>query len=185
MTISTNEPAARAKAGKYLTFTLSGERYGISIALVQEVVGMLAIAPVPNTPRFVLGVINLRGRIVPLIDLRRKLKMPASETRSDACILILKVPIKDGVFSMGMTVDAVHEIRQVEQQDISLPPNFGVKLSTDYLDGVVKVGDEQAILLLNAIRALTASDLSDVQNAAEAGETDDDDNATESDNGDG
>ena len=159
-------PKVNAKSGKYMTFTLSGECYGISIALLEEVVGELPITPIPNTPSFIKGVVNLRGRIIPVIDLRIKLRMKLVALGRESCILVLKIPIRDGMFNMGMLVEYVHDIRDIDVKQISDPPNFGVKVNTSFLEGVVQEGDTQAILLLNAVKALTTKEIQQVQNSA-------------------
>lgn len=156
-----------ANTEKYMTFTLSGECYGIEISLLEEVIGELPVTPIPNTPSFIKGVINLRGRIVPVIDLRIKLRMKLVELGHESCILVLKIPVRNGVFNMGMIVEQVHDIRDVETNQISEPPNFGVKVNTSFLDGVIKEGDKQAILLLNAVKALTTKEIEQVKKTAE------------------
>ena len=159
-------PKVGAKGGKYMTFTLSGECYGIAISLLEEVIGELPITPIPNTPSFIKGVINLRGRIIPVLDLRIKLRMKVVELGRESCILILRIPVRDGIFNMGMVVEHVHDIRDIDAKQISEPPNFGVKVNTTFLDGVVKEGQNQAVLLLNAVKALTTKELQQVQRTA-------------------
>ena len=151
---------------KFMTFTLSGECYGISILLVEEVIGTLPITPIPNTPTFVNGVINLRGRIIPVIDLRVKLHMATTDLDKESCILILKIPIRNGIFNIGIVVESIHDIREVAETQISPAPNFGVKVNTMFLDGIVKEGKEQALLLLNAVKALTSKDVDQLQDLA-------------------
>ena len=158
---------ANANTGKYMTFTLSGECYGIEISLLEEVIGELPVTPIPNTPSFIKGVINLRGRIVPVIDLRIKLRMKLVELGHESCILVLKIPVRNGVFNMGMIVEHVHDIRGVDAKQISEPPNFGVKVNTSFLNGVVKEGEKQAILLLNAVKALTTKEIEQVKKTTE------------------
>ena len=163
--------SVRAKAGKYMTFTLSGEHYGISIAMLEEVIGEIPITPIPNTPSFITGVINLRGRIIPVIDLRVKLRMKVVDFGRESCILILRIPIREGVFNMGILVEQVDDIRQVESHQISNPPNFGVKVNTMFLDGIVKDDDDQALLLLNAVKALTVKELQQIQDSSDASQS--------------
>ena len=161
-------PKINAKGGKYMTFSLSGECYGISISWLEEIIGELPITRIPNTPSFIKGVINLRGRIIPVIDLRMKLRMKLVELDHESCFLILKIPIRDGIFNMGMIVECVHDIRDIDIKQISEPPNFGVKVNTMFLDGVVKEEGNQAILLLNAVKALTVKELEQVQETAKS-----------------
>ena len=165
-TAEKSRPKFNAKSGKYLTFSLSGECYGFSISLLEEIIGELPITQIPNTPSFIKGVINLRGRIIPVIDLRIKLRMKLVELDHESCFLILKIPIREGVFNIGMIVERVHDIREIDAKQISEPPNFGVKVNTMFLDGVVKEENDQAILLLNAIKALTLKELEQVKDAA-------------------
>ena len=154
-----------------MTFTLSGEHYGISVSMLEEVIGEIPITPIPNTPSFITGVINLRGRIIPVIDLRVKLRMKVPELGKESCILILRIPVREGVFNMGILVEQVDDIRQIERKQISNPPNFGVKVNTMFLDGIVKDDDDQALLLLNAVKALTVKELQQIQDSSDASQS--------------
>ena len=165
--VEADKTFSKGKAGRYMTFTLSGECYGISISMLEEVIGEVPITPIPNTPSFISGVINLRGRIIPVIDLRVKLRMKVLELGKESCILILRIPVREGVFNMGILVEQVDDIRKIESNQISQPPHFGVKVNTMFLDGIVKDGDEQALLLLNAVKALTVKELQKIQESSE------------------
>lgn len=150
--------------GKYLTFGLDGEEYGLEILKVREIIGMMDITSVPRTPEFVLGVINLRGNVIPVIDLRRKFGMAPAEQTEESCIIVVDV---DGM-EMGILVDRVSEVLDITGEEIQPPPAFGVSVNTDFILGIGKAAGKVTILL-NISRVLTSSDAATV---AEVGEAD-------------
>ncbi len=150
--------------GKYLTFGLDGEEYGLEILKVREIIGMMDITSVPRTPEFVLGVINLRGNVIPVIDLRCKFGMEPGEQTEETCIIVVDV---DGM-EMGILVDRVSEVLDITGEEIQPPPAFGVTVNTDFILGIGKAASKVTILL-NINRVLTSSDAATV---AEVGETD-------------
>jgi len=144
-----NEPA-RAEAtreGKYLTFSLAGEEYGIGIIKVREIIGMMPVTPVPQTPDFVKGVINLRGKVIPVIDLRLRFGLDASAYTERTCIIVVEIHGETGAVPMGIVVDAVSEVLNIRGTDIENTPTFGVKLNTDFILGMAKTGGSVKILL--------------------------------------
>ncbi len=151
-------------AGKYLTFFLESEEYGIPILKVQQIIGVTSITVVPRTPHYVLGVINLRGKIIPVIDIRRKLDMPSVEPSEANCIIVVK---SNGI-EMGMYVDRVNEVLLVTSDDIEDTPFFGGQVSTDYLVGIAKT-QGRVRLLLDIDKALSTSELLQMAAAFSAG----------------
>lgn len=154
--------AIRAKAGKFLTFNLGHETYGIAIHFVREILGLTAITPVPNTPKFIKGVTNLRGKIIPLIDLRVKLNMDVAEFTRQTCIIVVDAPGLTERIQMGVIVDGVREVLNVKKEDLDEVPSFGIRVDTSYLLGLAncKTGIS---LLLDIERVLTQSEIEAVE----------------------
>lgn len=139
--VSTQPASPLAKlAGKYLTFTLSSEAYGVPVLKVREIITMLPITAVPQMPKHVKGVINLRGKVIPVIDLRTKLGMPDPPATDGNCIVVVQLPARAGELrNIGLIVDAVEEVANVVAEDIEPPPDFGGVVSVEYLLGMAKV----------------------------------------------
>lgn len=135
------------KEGKYLTFSLAGEEYGIGILKVKEIIGMLLITVVPQTPAYIKGVINLRGKVIPVIDLRLKFGLAASEFTERTCIIVVEIASTGRTLLMGIVVDSVSEVLNIKAADIEATPSFGTKLNTDYILGMAKTGSSIKILL--------------------------------------
>jgi purine-binding chemotaxis protein CheW len=136
-----------AREGKYLTFSLAGEEYGIGILKVREIIGMMSITPVPQTPEFVKGVINLRGKVIPVIDLRLRFGLDATAYTERTCIIVVEIHGESGSIPMGIVVDAVSEVLNIRSADIENTPSFGVKLNTDFILGMAKTDGGVKILL--------------------------------------
>jgi purine-binding chemotaxis protein CheW len=136
-----------AREGKYLTFSLGGEEYGIGILKVKEIIGMMTITPVPQTPSFVKGVINLRGKVIPVIDLRLRFAMETTAYTERTCIIVVEIRGEAGSVPMGIVVDAVSEVLNIRAADIEDTPTFGVKLNTDFILGMAKTEGGVKILL--------------------------------------
>ncbi|MBU0676239.1 MAG: chemotaxis protein CheW [Proteobacteria bacterium] len=133
-------------AGKYLTFSLADEDYGIEILKVREIIGVMEITSVPHTPIFVKGVINLRGRVIPIIDLRLKFEMESREYDDRTCIVV--VDVHNGSLLVGMVVDAVSEVIAVVDKEIEPPPTFGVRLGdAGSILGMAKMASGVKILI--------------------------------------
>ncbi len=135
------------REGKYLTFSLAGEEYGIVILKVKEIIGMMPVTPVPKTPSYVKGVINLRGKVIPVADLRLKFDMDEAAYTERTCIIV--VEIKDGLghVLMGIVVDSVSEVLNIKGPEIEDTPAFGTQMDTDYILGMAKTGGGVKILL--------------------------------------
>jgi purine-binding chemotaxis protein CheW len=147
-TTSHSDDGARGNANKYLTFCLGDEQYGIEILRVREIIGLIAITPLPRTPDFVRGVMNLRGRIIPVVDLRRRFRLPDAETTKETCIIVVDAHRADGEQALtGVIVDSVREVQDIPSDAISPAPEFGLTVPLDYIQGVGKSKDKVVVLL--------------------------------------
>ena len=135
------------REGKYLTFTLAEEEYGIGILKVKEIIGIMSITTVPQTPEYMKGVINLRGKVIPVVDLRLKFGMEAMEYTERTCIIVVEIDGGNRKIQMGIVVDAVSEVMNIKAGDIEDTPNFGSRLNTEYILGMAKIGGKVKILL--------------------------------------
>jgi len=152
------------KGGKYLTFTLADEEYGIGILKVKEIIGMMTITMVPQTPGYMKGVINLRGKVIPVVDLRLKFEMASADYTERTCIIVVEIGKKTDRLLIGIVVDSVSEVLNIRSGDIDETPNFGTRLQTDYILGMAKAGGGIKILL-DIDRVLRTEDL-DAMNLA-------------------
>ncbi len=132
-----------AKEGKYLTFALREEEFGVEIHLIREIIKLMEITAVPQVPGYVKGVINLRGKVIPVIDLRLKFGIEKTDYTNETCIIVLDI---EGVY-IGIIVDHVCEVLEVAKQDIDPPPMFGSGIRTDFILGMGKVGEKVKMLL--------------------------------------
>ena len=139
--------ATTMKTGKYLTFCLEKEEYGIGILKVKEIIGMMPITSVPRTPQFVKGVINLRGKVIPVIDLRLKFGMGEIPYTDRTCIIVVEIDSDNNTVLIGTVVDAVSEVLNIQEEDVEETPAFGTKLNTEYILGMAKMGGGVKILL--------------------------------------
>lgn len=139
--------AMTMKTGKYLTFTLADETYGVGILKVKEIIGMMPVTSVPRTPEFVKGVINLRGKVIPIIDLRLKFSMEAIDYTDRTCIVVVEIDSDDNMVLIGIVVDAVSEVLNIKEEEIEETPAFGTKMNTAYILGMAKTDGGVKILL--------------------------------------
>ena len=146
-TVDHTEKSMPSSEGKYLTFTLANEEYGIGILKIKEIIGMIPITTVPQTPEFVKGVINLRGKVIPVIDLRVRFMMDAIDYTERTCIIVVEIDGQAGMIQIGIVVDAVSEVMNIKGEDIEGTPTFGTKLNTDYILAMAKMEGEVKILL--------------------------------------
>ena len=149
-TTTTNVTTATGtdRGGKYLTFALGREEYGLEILKVREIVGYMEITAVPRTPGYVRGVINLRGQVISVVDLRAKFAMPAAERTDETCIIVVEIRGEGGrKLSTGIIVDKVKEVLNVPTDKIEDAPSFGGAVPTDFILGMGKVGESVKILL--------------------------------------
>ena len=135
------------KEGKYLTFALGPEEYGLEILKVREIIGYMEITAVPQTPGHVKGVINLRGQVIPVIDLRSKFGMETAEITEESCIIVVEISQSNRKFNTGIVVDHVQEVLDIKGQDIEDSPQFGSSVDTSFILGMGKIGDTVKILL--------------------------------------
>ncbi|MBC8391485.1 MAG: purine-binding chemotaxis protein CheW [Deltaproteobacteria bacterium] len=135
------------KEGKYLTFTMADEEYGIGILKIKEIIGMMPVTTIPQTPDFVKGVINLRGKVIPVMDLRLRFGMEAIDYTERTCIIVVEIEGITGTVRIGIVVDAVSEVLNIRGEDIEDTPTFGTKLNTDYILGMAKMEGGVKILL--------------------------------------
>lgn len=152
MTMTLAEQAAPAgqndaRAGKYLTFQLANEEFGIRVLKVREIMGIQDITAVPQTPPHIKGVINLRGKVVPVIDLQLKFGISAAEYTQRTCIIVTQVQGESGAVFMGIVVDGVSEVLNLTAAEIEDTPDFGEEVSSAYLLGMAKVKGKVKILL--------------------------------------
>jgi purine-binding chemotaxis protein CheW len=150
-----NSPAAptlvpahtNERSGKYLIFHLAGEEFGARILKVREIIGLQDITVVPRTPSYVKGVINLRGKVIPVIDLRLKFGMPEAAYTQRTCIIVVHAQIAEDTVLMGVVVDGVSEVLSISPADIEDTPDFGGQTQTAYLLGMAKIKGKVKILL--------------------------------------
>jgi purine-binding chemotaxis protein CheW len=145
--------------GKYLTFALGAEEYGLEILKVREIIGYMEITAVPQTPHYVKGVINLRGQVIPVIDLRAKFGMETTEVTEETCIIVVEISQGSRNFSTGVVVDHVQEVLDIAGEDIEEAPQFGSAVNTDFILGMGKIG-ESVKILLDTDRVLASEDFS-------------------------
>jgi len=144
--------ASDKAAGKYLTFVLGGGAFGIPILKVREIIRLLDITPIPRMPDYVRGVINLRGKIVPVIDLRLKFGLPTTSTTNRSCIIVTYVLMAGATKLMGLIVDALEEVYQINAEDIEPAPDFGKAASTSYIQNMARTkGKVKALLNIDRI----------------------------------
>lgn len=148
----------KSKLEKYLTFSLGTENYGIPILKVKEIIGLMDITPVPKSPEFIRGVINLRGNIIPIMDLRLKFKMGEKEYNERTCIIVVEVLIETVRRLIGIVVDMVSEVVTINSDDIEPPPEYGTKNPKNFLIGMGKIKGK-VIILLNIGQIITFEEI--------------------------
>lgn len=146
-----------AERRQYLSFSLAGTDYGVGILQVKEILQYETVTPVPSMPASVRGVINLRGSVVPIVDLAVKFGLPATPVTRRTCILVVEVALDGLATVMGMVADSVSEVLELAQSDIEPPPAFGTRIRADFLLGMGKVG-RGFVLLLDLDRVLSAGE---------------------------
>lgn len=134
-------------AEKYLTFALADEEYGLPVLRVREIIKMMDITEVPQMPPYIKGVLNLRGKVIPVIDLRVKFALTQRDLTSRTCIIVVEVALASGRVLMGIIVDHVCEVLNIEAEEIEQTPEFGDRVCTDYIKGMAKVKGTVKILL--------------------------------------
>jgi len=156
---------AADREGKYLTFTLADEEYGIGILKIKEIIGMMPVTTVPQTPDFVKGVINLRGKVIPVMDLRLRFGIESIDYTERTCIIVVEIEGTSGSIQIGIVVDSVSEVLNINGEDIEDTPTFGSKLNTEYILGMAKM-EGGVKILLDIDRVLSEGEIADLENAA-------------------
>ncbi len=151
---------------KFLTFLMANEKYGLEILKVREIIGIMDVTPVPTTPAFVRGVINLRGKVIPVVDLRLKFGMEAKEDTQRTCIIVVHLAREGQEMIMGIIVDEVSEVLDIDQDQIEPPPSFGADIRTDFILGMGKV-NQRVVTMLDIDRVLSEREIALVENSAE------------------
>lgn len=142
-----NEKRSSSLEGKYLTFSLGQEVYGIGILKVREIIGYVPITPMPKTPPYIKGVVNLRGQVIPVLDLRLRFEMPAADVTEQTCIIVVEVSLNNRMHHAGLIVDRVQEVLYVEGKDIEQTPQLGAVVRADFILGIGKADNGIKILL--------------------------------------
>lgn len=155
---------------QYLTFTLGEEHYAIEVSKVKEVLELQQITRVPKTPAFMRGVINVRGGVVPVLDLRLKFEMPQTEPTVDTCIIVLEVALNAETITLGAIADSVQEVVELPPEEIEPTPRIGTSLNTDFIDGMGKY-HENFIIILNIDKVFTAEEITAVAETKQKGES--------------
>lgn len=143
---------------QYLTFNLAGEQYGVDILKVQEIRGWAPVTRMPNMPAFVRGVMNLRGAIVPVIDLRLRFELEAMEYTKTTVVIVVTVRSATGSRVVGVVVDGVSDVLNVEGAEIQPPPDFGTAVNTEFISGLV-TAEEGMVMLLDVDRLLSVEEM--------------------------
>ena len=144
--------------GKYLTFLLGNEEYGLEILKVHQIIQMQEVTRVPRTPGYVRGVINLRGRVIPVIDLRIKFGMEGVDDTEKSCIIVVQIEHEGHAVTMGVIIDEVREVLEIPADAIEETPSFGDDVDTGFIMGMGKVGDKVK-MLLDIDKVLSATEL--------------------------
>jgi purine-binding chemotaxis protein CheW len=145
--IADTDSATIDREGKYLTFALAQEEFGLEILKVREIIGYIEVTAIPQTPPYVKGVINLRGQVIPVIDLRARFDMETAEITGQTCIIVVEIAQRGRTFSTGITVDRVQEVLDITESSIENAPQFGASVDTSFILGMAKIADSVKILL--------------------------------------
>lgn len=159
------------RAGKYLTFLIGKEEFGVAVLKVREIMGMQDVTAVPRTPQYLKGVMNLRGKIIPVVDLRMKFGLPSVEYTKRTCIIVVQVLGASVPLLMGMVVDEVSEVVVLNPADIEDTPDFGSNISTGYILGMAKIKGK-VIILLDINEVLTSLEIRGLEAALEQSQSD-------------
>jgi len=155
-----------ASSQQYVTFSLGDELFGVEVTRAREILSVTPVTRVPQTPDYLLGVINLRGQVVPVVDMRLKLGLPVGEETEDTCIIVVEVLVDGESIIVGAQADAVREVLEIRTDQIEPAPRLGTRLKTEFITGMGKV-DEQFLILLNIDRVFSSEELAIVQDAGQ------------------
>jgi len=157
-TPETQSEFAQKLAGKYLTFRLDKEEYALQILKVQEIIQMQQVTVVPKTPPWIRGVLNLRGKVIPVVDLRTKFGLASSEDTEKTCIVVVQIESDGDAVTMGVIIDEVREVTDINESQIERPPSFGNDNETDFIMGIGKF-EKSVKMLLDIDRILSAAEI--------------------------
>ncbi len=149
---------------QFVTFSLGEDLFGVEVNRTREILSLTPVTKVPQTPDYLLGVINLRGQVVPVVDMRLKLGLPANAETKDTCIIVVDVLVDGEILTVGALVDAVREVLDIRSDQIEPPPRLGTRLNTEFINGMGKV-DEQFMIWLNIDRIFNSDEFALVQDA--------------------
>ena len=155
------------KEGKYLTFALGSEEYGLEIMKVREIIGYIDVTSVPQTPDYIKGVINLRGQVIPVVDLRSKFSMETTEVTEETCVIVVEISQEGRQISTGLIVDRVSEVLDISSENIEETPNFGSNVNTDFILGMAKI-ETTVKTLLDIDKVLSSVDISVIADTDES-----------------
>jgi purine-binding chemotaxis protein CheW len=159
-------PTLDGGSHQYLTFVLGGEMFALNILTIKEILEFGSLTEVPMMPDFVRGVINLRGRVVPVVDLQQRLGKASSQNTKRTCIVIVEVGVEDERQDIGVIVDSVSEVLEIPGSDIEPPPSFGAKIRADFIEGMGKVSGK-FVILLKASMVLSVDELAELSEQAQ------------------
>ncbi|MDH3997610.1 MAG: chemotaxis protein CheW [Desulfuromonadales bacterium] len=143
---------------QYVTFSLADDLFGVEVGRAREILSLIDITSVPQTPDYMLGVINLRGQVVPVIDMRLKLGLEVAERNQDTCIIVVEIQLEDEAITVGALADAVREVSEIRADQIEPPPRLGSKLNTEFIKGMGKI-DEEFLILLDIDKVFNSDEL--------------------------
>lgn len=155
-----------AETTQYLTFKLADEIFAVDVAKVREILDYTAATKVPGTPEFMRGVINVRGNVVPVVDMRLKFGLSATEKTVDTCIVVMEVDVEDEKTTLGALVDSVQEVFELEVAQIEPPPRIGTRWRTDFIKGIGKRNNE-LIIILDTDKVFSINELGIIQDMEE------------------
>lgn len=167
--VATRSLASAGEANQYLTFTLGGEMFAVGILNVKEIIEYGSLTEIPMMPTFIRGVINLRGAVVPVIDLAARFGGKATEIARRTCIVIVEVQQDEGRHDIGIMVDAVSEVLEIAGSEIEPPPAFGAKIRADFIAGMGKVNGK-FVIILDIMRVLSVDEMAAIAGIAGRGE---------------
>ena len=160
------EESSTVNSKQYVTFCLAEELFGVEVSRTREILSVISVTSVPQTPDYMLGVINLRGQVVPVIDMRLKLGMSAADETQDTCIIVVEVLVDGEPIVVGALADAVREVLEIKSDAIEPPPRLGTRLNTEFIKGMGKI-DEDFLILLDIDKIFNSDELALVQEIAE------------------
>lgn len=162
-----SQPLKSTMASQFLVFSLGGELFAVATSRVREIIEYGQIASVPMVPAFIRGVINLRGAVVPVIDLHARFGRGRTELSRRTCIVILEVQVDDDKQVLGVIVDAVSAVRQIDGADIEPAPSFGMRIRADFIEGMAKVNG-QFVMLLDLGKVLSIEEIAVLQDMSDS-----------------